>query len=131
MKLSIEFSEISRYVEKRYNQNLTLRRVDDNTVSVTVKIAVISKSLNLCIEEVTADSVTLRYNAGFGVDSIISLLLSFFATPQTEKVVKKEEGHRIRVELTGLNNSEKALEYLALEDIRVKEDGLSVIAQLK
>lgn len=137
MKISISFAELSDYIKKHYDKQLTLTKVTDKEIRTSYTQNLFFRSvqipLNLKIEDVRADSVAITYNGGFGIDMIIAGTLSFLKAKVTElaNALVSEDGHRIRIELSKLPQTATIVEVLAFKEISVAETGLIVEAALK
>ena len=137
MKISVSFAELSDYIRKHYDKQLTFAKVSDKEVRASYKqnlfFRSVQLSLNLKIEDVRADSVTVRYSGGIGIDMLIAGLLSFLKNkvPEVADALVKEERHRIRIELSRLSQTTVLMETIALREIYVNDNGLTVEASLK
>lgn len=137
MKISISFAELSDYIKKHYDKQLTFSKVTDNDVRASYTQNLFFRSvqvpLDLKIEDVRADSVAITYNGGFGIDMIIAGTLSFLKAkvPELANALVSEEGHRIRIELSKLPQTATIVEVLAFKEINVGENGLIVEATLR
>ena len=90
-------------------------------------------SVNLRFDEVKADSVTIIYDGAFGIDTIISGVLSFFKSqfPDLSAGIHPEDGHRIRINLSEIEKAKAVAENIELRDIKVSEEGLRIEFGLK
>lgn len=137
MKISISFAELSDYIKKHYDKQLTFSKVTDNEVRASYTQNLFFRSvqvpLDLKIEDVRADTVAITYNGGFGIDMIIAGILSFLKAkvPELANALVSEEGHRIRIELSKLPQTATIVEALAFKEINVGENGLIVEATLR
>lgn len=137
MKTSISFAELSDYIKKHYDKQLTFSKVTDKEVRASYTQNIFFHSvqipLNIKIEDVRADSVTITYNGGFGIDMIIAGTLSFLKVkvPELANALVSEEGHRIRIELSQLPQTATIVEVLTFKEISVTETGLIVETALK
>ncbi|MBD5367720.1 MAG: hypothetical protein HDR83_00440 [Bacteroides sp.] len=137
MKLNFSFAEVGEYVKEHYGKSVVLSRVGDKELCVTYQQKIVIKtfnvSVNIAIEDVRPDGVTIKYDGGLGVDTLISGALMVFKSAFSElsAMVIPEDGHRIRVELSEVKQAQKALEMLALKDVWVTGEGVSIEASLK
>ena len=137
MKLKIYFDEVSAFVKERYGKSVALEGVGEHEVKVTyeekVLFATAKKSVHIKVEDVRSDGVTFMYDGGVIVKPLISLALSSIKSffPELAAAVIPEDGHRIRVELSEVKQAQKALEMLALKDVWVTGEGVSIEASLK
>ncbi|MBD5249950.1 MAG: hypothetical protein HDS56_02075 [Barnesiella sp.] len=137
MRLKVNFDEVSAFVKERYGKSVALEGVGEREVKVTyeqkILFKMVSVSLVLKVEEVRADGLTLAYDGRFGLDTAVSGLLTLFKSffPELAAAVIPEDGHRVRVELSKVAQAQKALEMLALKDVWVTGEGVSIEASLK
>lgn len=137
MKITITFSELSDYISKHYNKQLSFSKVSEQEIcasySQNLIIRTVQVPLNLKIENVNSNSVAVTYNGGFGIDMIIAGTLSFLKAkvPELANALVSEEGHRIRIELSKLEQTSALVEAVAFKEISVSENGLIVEATLR
>lgn len=137
MKAIISYKEISEYIAKQYGREVSLSKVADNEVNASVSQKVFIKTvrigLNLKVEEVGPESVVLSYNGGFGIDLMVSGLMTFLKSklPELSRIVTSEEDHRIRVNLANIDKARPVLERVTPQAIAFSEDSVAVTAALK
>lgn len=137
MNISISFAELSDYIKKHYDKQLIFSKVTDKEVRASYTQNLFFRSvqvpLDLKIEDVKADSIAITYNGGFGIDMIIAGTLSFLKAkvPELANALVSEEGHRIRIELSKLEQTSALVEAVAFKEISVSENGLIVEAMLR
>lgn len=137
MNISISFAELSDYIKKHYDKQLTFSKVTDKEVRASYTQNLFFRSvqvpLDLKLEDVKADSIAITYNGGFGIDMIITGTLSFLKAkvPELANALVSEEGHRIRIELSKLEQTSALVEAVAFKEISVSENGLIVEAMLR
>lgn len=137
MKLKISFDEVSEYVKAHYGKCVVVDVVSERELRVTYEQKVLftsaKVSVNLKVEDVRPDGLTLVYDGAFGVDLMIAGALKFlkYGLPELSEAVVPEDGHRIRVELGQIPQAQKALETLALKNVHVTDDGVVVEAALR
>lgn len=137
MKISISFAELSEYIKTHYDKQLTFTKVADKEVRASYTQKLFFRSvqvpLDLKIEDIKADSVAVSYNGGFGIDMIIAGTLSFLKVkvPELANALVSEEGHRIRIELSKLEQSATLVEVVAFNEISFSEKGLIIEATLR
>ena len=137
MKVSISFAELSDYIKKHYDKQITFSKLSDNELcasySQNLFFKIVQVPVNLKIEDVKADSIVITYNCGFGIDMIIAGTLSFLKAkvPELANALVSEEGHRFRIELSKLPQTATLVETIAFNEISFAENGLIVGASLK
>ena len=85
------------------------------------------------IDEVRGDTILITYDGAFGLDMIISGVLSFFKSqfPELSAGIHPEEGHRIRINLSEIEKAKAAVENIELRDIRPREEYICIEFGLK
>lgn len=137
MKISISFVELSAYIKRHYDKQMTFSQVSDKELCASYTQNLFFKTIqipvSLKIEDVKADSIAITYNGGFGIDMIIAGTLSFLKAkvPELANVLVSEEGHCIRIELSKLPQTAKLMETIAFNEICFTENGLIAEASLK
>ena len=103
------------------------------TYTKRILIKDVNINVNIRIDEVKSDAVTLTYDGPFGLDTIISGVLSFFKSqfPELSAGIHPEEEHRIRVNLAEIEKAKPAMENIALRAITPCEDGIRIEFGLK
>lgn len=137
MKISISFVELSDYIKRHYDKQMTFSQVSYKELCASYTQNLFFKTIqipvSLKIEDVKADSIAITYNGGFGIDMIITGTLSFLKAkvPELANVLVSEEGHCIRIELSKLPQTAKLMETIAFNEISFTENGLIAEASLK
>lgn len=137
MKISISFVELSDYIKRHYNKQMTFAQVSDKELCASYSQNLFFKTIqvpvSLKIEDVKADSVAITYNGGFGIDMIIAGTLSFLKAkvPELANAIVSEEGHCIRIELSKLPQTAALVKNIEFNEIYFAENGLIVGASLK
>lgn len=137
MKLTINYSELQNYIAAHYHVNVSLARVSDNEVCLSVArkilIKTITVNLNLKIEEVSNDSILLAYNSGFGIDLVIYGILTFVEKklPEYGEFISKQDGNRISLHLSKIEKLKKAFDLIELTSVCFSTDGVEVFCSLK
>ena len=137
MKLTIGFDELRELVKTRYNKEVSLSRLNDHEVSVSLAQKVIIKTiqigLDLKVESVSNKSVLVSYGGGMGVDLIIPGVMLFIKAkmPEVESIVASEEGHRIRIYLSNVKQLKPALDKITLRDLTFTDKAVVIDFGLK
>lgn len=137
MKASVSFEEIREFVEKRYGKKIALETVDAATVKVTyyqkVLIASLPISLNIRIEQVAADSLTLVYSGGTAVEMIVAGVLKLLKERLASlcDAITVESDRHILISLSKIEKARKILQSLALTSVAFTQSGVEVSAELK
>ena len=137
MEIFASYIELNAYVGEKFHKTITVYFKSEKEVKVTYTKRILIKdvniNVNIRIDEVKVDAVTLTYDGPFGLDTIISGVLSFFKSqfPELSAGIHPEEEHRIRVNLAEIEKAKPAVENIALRAITPCEDGIRIEFGLK
>lgn len=137
MVVNISFTELNDYIKCHYKQTLSFSRISANEVKISYEkkiiVKTISVSVNLVIENVESDAVTIAYSGNFGIEMIIAGVMAFIKAqiPELSNTLVSEEGHQIRILLSNLEQTKALVDAISLEDIEITETGIQLSASLK
>ena len=137
MELKATYEELGSYIRIRFGQPVSLSLAEGGNLRVTytkwILIKDVSINVDIHIDEVMTNAVVLTYDGPFGLDTIISGVLSFFKSqfPELSAGIHPEEEHRIRVNLAEIEKAKPAVENIALRAITPCEDGIRIEFGLK
>ncbi|MDE6553001.1 MAG: hypothetical protein K2K98_08605 [Muribaculaceae bacterium] len=137
MEIKATYRELNSYMQARFGKPVSLSFAGEKEMRVTytqrVLIKDINVSVNIHIDEVRADTILITYDGAFGLDMIISGVLSFFKSqfPELSAGIHPEEGHRIRINLSEIEKAKAAVENIELRDIRPREEYICIEFGLK
>ena len=76
MVVNISFTELSDYIKCHYKQTLSFSRISAKEVKISyeknIMVTTISVPVNIIIENVESDAVTIAYSGNFGIEMIIA-----------------------------------------------------------
>ncbi len=130
MKLQIPFKELEAFVTKKYNQQVKLGFVDEKTISVTKKVVIKDATINISVDQVTGNDISLSYQAGFGIEWIIKGALMWFKET-ISGFVEELEGNRLLLHLDKIEQLDNALEKIELLAISFDEANANVAFKAK
>ena len=93
MKLQIPYKELEAFVMKKYNQQVRLEYVDNKTISITKKLMIKDATVNISIDQVAGNDISLTYQVGFGIEWIIKGALMWFKETISGFVDELEENN--------------------------------------
>lgn len=137
MNITITFAELSKYISEHYGKALTFGRVSEKEVCVSYSQKMFFKTIqvpvNINIDEVKEDAVSITYNGGFGIDMMIAGALSFMKAKLSElaNVIVSKEGHHLEIELSQLPQTKALVENVRLNEIIILEDIIEIKASLR
>ena len=103
MNLQIPYKELEAFVMKKYNQEVKLEFVDEKTMSVTKKVMIKDATINISVDQVAGNDISLSYQTGFGIEWIIKGVLMWFKETIKDFVEELEENklliHLDKIEL--------------------------------
>ena len=91
MKLQIPYKELEAFVMKKYNQEIRLGFVDEKNMSVTKKVVIKDATINISVDQVAGNDISLSYQTGFGIEWIIKGVLMWFKETIKDFVEEQEE----------------------------------------
>ena len=137
MKLNINYIEAQNYIATHHHVNVSLTRVTDNEICISVFqkvfIKTIQISLNLRIEEINYNSITLSYDNGIGIDLIISGVLIFIKKKLSdyEDMISLDGTNRIRLFFGKIDKLHSLLRVVDLENIRFSDSSIEIEMKFK
>ena len=93
MKLQIPFNELEAFALKRYNQQVKLGVVDKKTISVTKKVVIKDATVNISVDQIAGNDISMSYQAGFGIEWIIKGVLMWFKESISGFVEEQEDNN--------------------------------------
>ena len=137
MEIKATYRELNSYIQARFGKPVSLSYAGEKEIRVTytqrILIKDINISVNIHIDEVSADTILITYVGAFGLDMIISGVLSFFKSqfPELSAGIHPEEGHRTRINLSEIEKAKTVVENIELCDICPREDYLRIELGMK
>jgi hypothetical protein len=132
MRLQVPYSVVTDFVRERYQQEVTLRYVNESTVAVSKEVKmIISKNVavNISVLQITGSDVTLGYEAGMGIDLIIKGVLTWFKDSFDGQADVLSD-NKIQVHLDKIPQLENVLKQIVLQDINFEEQYINVLFQI-
>lgn len=132
MKLILNYSELRDYITDHYHVNASFARIHDDEICVSfvqkMFIKTIQINLNLHVEEICNDSITLSYDNGIGIDMIISGVLLFLKKkfPEYDNLISAIKSNMICIHLKNIEKLQSILETVELNNIRFTESSMEI-----
>lgn len=130
MKLQIPYNELEAFLMKKYNQEVKLGVVDEKTMSVTKKVVIKDATINISVDQVAGNDITLSYQAGFGIEWIIKGALMWFKE-SIKDFVEELEDNKLLIHLDKIEQLDNALEKIELQAIGFDEANANVAFKAK
>lgn len=133
MKVGLNFEEISGYVKGHYGVCPQLKKVDGKTLEVSYAPGRFIPAIKLVakIEAVRKDVVCMSYDCSKAVGLIIAGLVCHLEGKMPEGIEINTEDKRINLFLERINEIDKVMTCLQLNDICINEDGIEISVILK
>ena len=125
MKLQIPYKELEAFVMKKYNQQVKLEFVDEKTLSVTKKVVIKDATINISVDQVAGNDISLSYQAGFGIEWIIKGALMWFKE-SIKDFVEELEDNKLLIHLDKIDQIGGMLDKIEILDITVDEVNANV-----
>ena len=136
MIIQLPFSELQDYISKQFKQNVDFHCVNEKTISIgtVVRMPFITKhmNLNLSVERVEGQNITLSYSNGIGIDLMVKGTLKFINSmfPEYGEIVEDRTANSFIVHLGKVKQLESVFEHVRLRDVRFEGQGLLLDASL-
>lgn len=125
MKLQIPYKELEAFVMKKYNQQVKLGFVDEKTFSVSKKVVIKDATVNISVDQVAGNDISLSYQAGFGIEWIIKGALMWFKET-ISGFVEEQEDNKLLIHLDKIEQIGGMLDKIEILDITFDEVNANV-----
>ena len=116
MKLQIPYKELEAFVMKKYDQQVKLGFVDEKTISVTKKVVIKDATINISVNQVAGNDISLSYQAGFGIEWIIKGALMWFKE-SIKDFVEELEDNKLLIHLDKIDQIDAMMDRIEILDI--------------
>ena len=130
MNLQISYKELESFLMKKYDQQVRLGFVDEKTISVTKKVVIKDATINISVDQVVGNDISLSYLAGFGIEWIIKGALMWFKE-SIKDFIEEQEENKLLIHLDKIDQIENALEKIELQAIGFDEANTNVAFKTK
>lgn len=137
MQLQITFQEITRYIASNFSKNINFSYISPREFKVVyrqkVLITEVPIPLDVKIEEVTENKITLSFVGKMGIDIIMRGFLGYFKSkfPKIFQAFTLNEGRSLTIDLTRLKETRNFIDTVNLHSLTVTESGFTVLAALR
>ena len=125
MNLQISYKELEAFMMKKYNQQVKLEFVDEKTMSVTKKVVIKDATINISVDQVAGNDISLSYQAGFGIEWIIKGALMWFKE-SIKDFVEELEDNKLLIHLDKIDQIDGMLDKIEILDITFDEVNANV-----
>ena len=116
MNLQIPYKELEAFLMKKYNQEVKLGFVDEETISVTKKVVIKDATVIISVDQVAGNDISLSYQAGFGIEWIIKGALMWFKE-SIKDFVEEQEDNKLLIRLDKIDQISGMLDKIEISDI--------------
>ena len=130
MKLQIPYKELEAFMLKKYNQQVKLEFVDEKTISVTKKVVIKDATINISVDQVVGNDISLSYLADFGIEWIIKGALMWFKESIKDFVQELEE-NKLLIHLDKIDQIGDMLDKIEILDVTFDDLNVNVALIVK
>lgn len=116
MKLQIPFNELEAFALKKYNQQVKLGVVDKKTISVTKKVVIKDATVNISVDQIAGNDISMSYQAGFGIEWIIKGALMWFKEI-ISGFVEEQEDNKLLLHLDRIEQLSSILDKIEIKAV--------------
>lgn len=125
MNLQIPYKELEAFVMKKYNQEVKLGFVDEKTISVTKKVVIKDATINISVDQVAGNDISLSYQAGFGIEWIIKGALMWFKE-SISSFIDELEDNKLLLHLDRIDQLNNILEKIEIKAVNFDDLNVNV-----
>lgn len=125
MNLQISYKELESFLMKKYDQQVRLGFVDEKTISVTKKVVIKDATINISVDQVVGNDISLSYLAGFGIEWIIKGALMWFKE-SIKDFVEELEDNKLLIHLDKIDQIGDMLDKIEILDVTFDEVNANV-----
>ena len=125
MKLQIPYKELEAFLMKKYNQEIKLGFVDEKTISITKRVVIKDATINMSVDQVVRNDISLSYQAGLGIEWIIKGALMWFKEAISGFVEEQKE-NKLLIHLHKIDQISGMLDKIEILDISFDEVNANV-----
>ena len=125
MKLQIPFNKLEAFALKRYNQQVKLGFVDEKTISITKKLVIKDATVNISVDQIAGNDISMSYQAGFGIEWIIKGVLMWFKE-SISGFVEEQEDNKLLLHLNRIEQLNNILEKIEIKTVNFDDLNVNV-----
>lgn len=132
MEVKIKYSEIQDFILQNFNKEVALAFVAPSTVSVSTKIKVLGFAKSIGVEKVEGSNLHIAYNGKFGVELLITPVITFLKRllPDKANFITQSSNNRVIINLAEIEQLRGVLEKVTLESICFDEEHVVIESSL-
>ena len=125
MRLQIPYKELEAFLMKKYDQQVKLEFVDEKTMSVTKKVVIKDATVNISVDQIEGNDISLSYQAGFGIEWFIKGALMWFKET-IKDFVEELEDNKLLIHLDKIDQIDGMLDKIEILAITFDEVNVNV-----
>ena len=131
MNISISYSEILNFVEKKFKVRPMLQKKTASALVISYKPAALlpTMSVDIAVDGIDGDEVLLSYDCSKAISLVVSGVVTYLEEKMPVAVDVDTAARTIKLNLGKINKLEAVLEYMALTDIAFAEN--EVVAKIQ
>ena len=132
MNLEVYYSEITEFIERKYNKKIVITRSAEGGIKLETKLLEFLPSLSLVINvvDIKKDCIQLSYDGSIGVPLVINGVVKIFKDVIPAGFDVDTDHRTIKLYPLQIKQLQKALEYVSLSDVVFADDAIEVILSL-
>ena len=130
MNLQIPYKELEAFLMKRYDQQVKLGFVDEKTLSVTKKVVIKDATINISVDQVAENDISLSYQAGFGIEWIIKGALMWFKET-ISGFIDELEDNKLLIHLDRIEQLNTMFEKIEIKAVNFDDLNANVVFRVK
>lgn len=131
MNISISYSEILNFVEKKFKVRPLLQKKTASALTIGYKPTALlpAMSVDIAVDGIDDDVVMLSYNCSKAISLVVSGVVTYLEEKMPVAVDVDTAARTIKLNLGKIDKLEAVLEYMALTDIAFAEN--EVVAKIQ
>lgn len=131
MNISISYSEILNFVEKKFKVRPLLQKKTASALTISYKPTALlpAMSVDIAVDGIDDDVVMLSYNCSKAISLVVSGVVTYLEEKMPVAVDVDTAARTIKLNLGKIDKLEAVLEYMALTDIAFAEN--EVVAKIQ
>ncbi|MBQ8044912.1 MAG: hypothetical protein IJ269_01005 [Bacteroidales bacterium] len=131
MNISISYSEILNFVEKKFKVRPLLQKKTASALTISYKPTALlpAMSVDIAVDGIDDDVVMLSYDCSKAISLVVSGVVTYLEEKMPAAVDVDTAARTIKLNLGKIDKLEAVLEYMALTDIAFAEN--EVVAKIQ
>ena len=139
MNITIPFAELSEYLRKYYGKTVSFSPMDHRQIKVVYRQSLLVANVNVPlivnVEEVIGDTLVLSYEGKFGIEKLITCIISYIRRrhPEMSEMIgmDKEAPGFVDINFSKIKQMQGLLNVVELTKVNVLKEGLEFVLNLR